>query len=187
MATCGDTAACRVGKTAILGPALGLLVACAAPMPGDALPDRAADAPSSVPLAATDSAVAAASDSSAPPELRRFMLRPFPWDPVDRIVAMARDDSRLLRPRGALGPAAAPVIGKVQAVIGARVAVRFESDAVARSLEPRGGYADVAGYHGEVEFFLCDGSMCIGHHTPRQGGRAVQVGDVVAVQTRRRR
>ncbi len=120
-------------------------------------------------------------------DLRRLMLRPFPWDPVDRIVAMARDEARSLRPRGFLGEASAPRIGKVQAVIGARVAVRFESDAVARSAESRGAYADVAGYHGEVEFFLRDGSTCIGHLTPRQGGRAVQVGDVVAVQTRRRR
>lgn len=187
MATCGDAAACRHGKTAILGPALGLLVACAAPMPGDALPDRAADAPSSVPLAATDSAVAAASGSSAPPDLRRLMLRPFPWDPVDRIVAMARDEARRLLPRGFLGEAPAPRIGKVQAVIGARVAVRFESDAVARSVEPRGGYADAGGYHGEVEFFLRDGSMCIGRHTPRHGGHAAQVGDFVTVARWRRR
>lgn len=129
--------------------------------------------------------------ADAPPssssDLRRLMLRPFPWDPVDRIVAMARDEARILRHQGSLGPGPAPMVGKVQAVIGARVAVRFESAAVARSVEPRGGYADVGGYLGEVELLLRDGSMCIGHHTPRQGGRAAQVGDVVAVQTRRRR
>jgi hypothetical protein len=126
-------------------------------------------------------------DPRCPPDLRRLMLRPFPWDPSDRIVAMAHDEARLRRRQGFLGPAPAPRIGKVQAVIGARVAVRFESDAVARSVEPRGGYADVGGYHGDVEFFVRDGSTCIGQHTPRQGGRAVQVGDVVVVQRSRRR
>ncbi len=150
--------------------------------------------PSSAPPVATlrgmGSTQASAPAAVEPPissDLRRLMLRPFPWDPVGRIVAMARDEARRLRPRGFLGEAPAPRIGKVHAVIGARVAVRFESDAVARSVEPRGGYADARGYHGEVEFLLRDGSMCIGHHTPRQGGRAAQVGDVVAVQTRRRR
>ena len=187
MATIGDTEGCRVVKTAILGPALGLLVACAAPQPGDTWRDRATDAPSFVPIAATDSAVTAASDSSDPPDLRRLMLRPFPWEPVDRIVAMAREEARFSMRQGFLGPAPAPRIGKVLAVIGARVAVRFESAAVARSVEPRGGYADVGGYHGEVEFFLRDASMCIGRHTPRQGGRAAQVGDCVTVASLRRR
>lgn len=149
--------------------------------------------PSSAPLVATTSvespqaSAPAAVEPHRSSELRRLMQRPFPWDPVDRIVAKARDEARSLRHQGSFDQGPAPMVGKVQAVIGARVAVRFESAAVARSVEPRGGYADVGGYHGEVEFFPCGGSMCIGHHTPRQGGRAVQVGDVVAVQTRRRR
>jgi hypothetical protein len=149
--------------------------------------------PSSSPRVATTTVASpqasapAAMDPRCPPDLRRLMLRPFPWDPSDRMVTQARDEARLLRRQGFLGEAPAPRIGKVLAVIGARVAVRFESEAVARSVEPRGAYADVGGYHGEVEFFLRDGSMCIGQHTPRQGGRAVQVGDVVTVQIRRRR
>ena len=170
---------------------LFILAACLAPharerqQPEPASGERKDEAPPTV--RSSRSPATNALGAAASPHLRRLMLRPFPWDPVDRIVAMARDEARRLRPRGFLGEAPAPRIGKVHAVIGARVAVRFESDAVARSVEPRGGYADARGYHGEVEFLLRDGSMCIGHHTPRQGGRAPQVGDVVAVQTRRRR
>lgn len=149
--------------------------------------------PSSAPPVATTSvgALEARAPAAVEPrrssDLRRLMLRPFPWDPMDRIVAMARDEARLLRQQGSFGRGPAPMVGKVQAVIGARVAVRFESAAVARSVESRGGYADVGGYLGEVELLLRDGSMCIGRHTPRPGGRAAQLGDFVAVARSRRR
>lgn len=114
------------------------------------------------------------------PELRRLMRRPLPWEPLERTLAEARHEVFYAWDSGAfLGRMPHTERGEILALEGNRVAVRFASIAVARSVERSGAVFNATGYKGEAEFYRREGRIWIGTFRVVRAGSAAVVGDQV--------